>query len=311
MAHFGMRHGTRLWCAPALLLLAAPAFAYAQMPAGITAQQLAREVFYNEVQDHQRHGFWRYSVQMVTAGESRLLDQVETTSGPVNRLVRTNDKPLDPGQLRTEQQRLNDLLASPSQQAHLHQQYQADEDRMARVMKMMPDAFLYEYAGEENGEVHLRFHPNPDYPTRTIEAKVVYAMDGDLWVDAKLKRLRRVEGRLENNVDFGWGLLGHLNKGGWARVERGPADASQWKTTNFEIHLTGTAVLFHTISRDTSERRFDFVQLPSAPSLAQGVDMLRSALLAEMKGNGAPGTAANGTTARNSTRQANPRAPVH
>jgi hypothetical protein len=84
----------------------------------------------------------------------------------------------------------------------------------------------------------------------------------------------RLEGRLQENVDFGFGILGRLYKGGWFRLERIRVSATDWKTEKLEVHIGGRAMLFKSIARETSEVRGGFAPVPTRLSLAQGVSLL-------------------------------------
>jgi len=201
---------------------------------------------------------------------------VETSEGTLARLLLANGRPLDERSQQEEQSRLVRLMNSPKGQASEREAYLEDEKRIASVLDLMPDAFLYEYGIDENGCRRLRFRPNPGYAPRTMEAHVVHALSGELWVDARLKRLVRLDGRLDDNVDFGFGLLGRLNKGGWFRLQRTPVSANEWKTERLEVHVTGRAVMFKSIGRETSEVRGGFAAVP-AGNLAEGVRILQQA----------------------------------
>jgi hypothetical protein len=206
--------------------------------------------------------------------ETRLEDQVETAEGPITRLSQSNGRPLSAeGQLE-EQARLDRLLSSPGEQARHRQEYADDEKRIGRIVALLPDAFLFEYAGEENGCHRLRFRPNPDYLARSIEARIFHSMSGELWVSVRYKRLARLDGHLVENVDFGYGILGRLYKGGWFRLERTQVSATDWKTERLEIHMSGRAMLFKTIARETSEARGGFVPVPAGMNLTQGMRLL-------------------------------------
>src|SRR5579863_922612 len=84
------RSGVRVLCAMAgtLALMAAPVWVRAQQPQA--AGQLVREVVYNELHDHNNHGYWRYWIQQRIQNATRLEEEVETNDGPVTRLVATN-----------------------------------------------------------------------------------------------------------------------------------------------------------------------------------------------------------------------------
>jgi hypothetical protein len=240
------------------------------MPAG----QLVREVVYNELNDHQGHGYWRYWIERHTPRETRLEDQVETAEGPVTRLARTNGLPLSPDGQQQEEARLQHLLTSPAEQARHLQEYQEDEKRIGRILALLPDAFLYEYAGEENGCYKLSFHPNPNYPAHSIEARIFHAMSGSLWVDARYKRLARLDGHVAENLDFGYGILGRLYKGGWFQLQRTQVSATDWKTERLEVHMCGRALLVKSFARDTSESRGGFTPVPANMNLSQGMALL-------------------------------------
>ncbi len=50
------------------------------------ARQLVREVVYNELQDHDTHGYWRYWIQQRVQNGTQLENQVETADGPITRI---------------------------------------------------------------------------------------------------------------------------------------------------------------------------------------------------------------------------------
>jgi hypothetical protein len=237
------------------------------------AAVLVREVVYNELQDHGHHGFWRYWIQKRSQGEARLEEQIETADGPVTRLERINGNPLNSEASHGEEARLARLLNSPAEQARHRQEYGEDEHRIGRILALLPDAFLYTDAGEENGRRHLRFRPNPNYPAHSIEARVFHAMSGDLWLDERFKHLARLDGHLQENLDFGFGILGRLYKGGWFRLQRTQV-GSDWKTERLEVHMIGRAMLFKTIARETSEMRGGFTAVPGGLNLNQAVLLL-------------------------------------
>jgi hypothetical protein len=240
------------------------------------AGQLVREVVYNELNDHRAHGYWRYWIERHTPKETRIEEQIETADGPITQLILANGQPLSPESRKQEQSRLQHLLASPDEQARRRQEYAEDEKRIGRILVLLPDAFLYEYDGEENGCHRLRFRPNPVYPAHSIEARIFHAMSGTLWVDARYKRLARLDGHTVENVDFGYGILGRLYKDGWFQLQRTQVSPTDWKTERLEVHMCGRALLVKSFARDTSEQRGGFVPVPPAMNLAQGMRLLES-----------------------------------
>ena len=236
--------------------------------------KLVREVVYNELQDHDHHGYFRYWIEQQRAGGTRLQEQVETADGPVARTLMNNGQRLDAKGEELEETRLRELKDSPADRASLRQSYRQDEDRLVRIVALLPDAFLYEDAGVEGGLRHLRFTPNPKYQAHGMEDRVFQHLSGDLWVDMRLKRIRLMEGRLKDDLDFGMGLLGRVNKGSWIRMRRTQVTADEWKMDRLDIHLSGRALLFKTIAHDRSEARGGFEAVPARMSLEQGLHVL-------------------------------------
>jgi hypothetical protein len=68
---------------------------HAQVHAPETPVQLVRDVVYNELHDHQRHGYWRYWIEKQAQQQTKVVEQVETADGPVTRLVLSSGRPLN------------------------------------------------------------------------------------------------------------------------------------------------------------------------------------------------------------------------
>lgn len=281
MGRIAMNPGTRsnlpnvapmLICIVAATAAAAPASHPAE-----PAHQLVREVVYNELHDHDAHGYWRYWIRASSADGAKLAEVVETPAGPIKRVVLSNGHPVDSESSQVERAKLDALANSPDAQASHKQAYRDDENRVRRIMALLPDAFCFDDLGEQNGIRHLRFHPNPKYSAHTIEARVFHALTGDLWIDARTKRMTRIEGHLDQDLTFGLGLLGRVNRGSWFRMERRQVSPTEWKTAVLEIHMSGRAVLFKTIAHDTSELRGGFTRIPADWTVAQSVELLENA----------------------------------
>jgi hypothetical protein len=262
-----------LWIAMGIMAAAHCATVTSAQPA-MPPDQLVREVVYNELHDHQQHGTWRYWIERRSQAGTRVEEQVETVDGPVTRLALADGRPLTAQAQQEEQARLERLLTSPSEQARHLKQFDEDEERIGRILALLPGSFVYTYDGEENDCYRLRFRPNPSNSAESIEARIFHAMSGTLWVDSRAKRLARLEGRVDENVDFGFGILGRLYKGGWFRLVRVQAGSTDWKTESLEVHMNVRALLVKTFARETSEVRGGFQPVSPGMTLAQGMALL-------------------------------------
>jgi hypothetical protein len=147
-------------------------------------------------------------------------------------------------------------------------------------MKMLPDAFIWTEAGQSDDSVTLDFKPNPDFKPPTRQARVFAAMAGKMVVNEKQKRLESLSGELTQPVDFGWGLLGRLQKGGTFLIERKEVAPGEWKTTGTHIHIHGRALLFKNINEQEDEETSGYKPAPSL-SLEEAANMLNKGVAAK------------------------------
>ena len=254
-----------------LAVCAGPSFAQTPEP----AQKLVADVIYNELHDRECDSFWEYRSERIAGGQNIVREQVETADGPIFRVIEDHGNPLDAVERRKEEQRLRDLVGRPGAMAHVRQEHEQDEERLKKVMAMLPSAFLFEYDGPSEGDsVRIAFRPNPAFVPSSYEARVVHALGGTVIVNRRLKRMVDMSGRVTNRVDFGYGILGRLYKGGWFRLQRTQVSATDWKTERLEIHMNGRALFLKTISRETSEVRGGFAPVPAGMTLEQGMKLL-------------------------------------
>jgi len=77
--------------------------------------------------------------------------------------------------------------------------------------------FRHSRCCSEANLVKLKFVPNPQFDPPDREARVFDSMVGFMWVDRDGMRIAEITGKLTRDVDFGFGLLGHLYRGGTSR----------------------------------------------------------------------------------------------
>jgi hypothetical protein len=206
----------------------------------------------------------------------------ETKDGAVARLVAINDQPLSLADEQKEQDRLSGLLTDSSRQRHRKQAEDDDTNRVLKVMRALPTAFIYEYEGAGEGPggkiEKFAFRPNPGFDASDLETEALTAMTGEIWIDAAQDRVARLEAHLQQDVDFGWGILGRLNKGGWIVIEQADIGKHQWRIVHFQMVMSGR-VLFKTKSFDTVEDETQFVPVLVGLGYTQAIQALRSGLL--------------------------------
>jgi hypothetical protein len=263
----------------------------APMPATVceseaTCLELVRSAVANEVahnNDPTKHMF-RSRKESAQGSQTRLY--VETRDAMAGMTIAYNDKPLTPGQTQGEEGRLEWLESHPEQLKRKHSQEQENADRTLRIVKALPNAFLYQYDGEESNPadasgtsysfVHLKFRPNPSYQPPSRVEQVLVGMQGVIVIDPVRLRIAKIDGTLFKEVGFGWGILGHLDKGGHFLVEQRDVGNGCWEISHMSLAFTGKILLFKNLSIKSDEVLTDFRRVPDNTTFAQGVEMLRA-----------------------------------
>jgi hypothetical protein len=256
-----------------VLVLSAAAPAQNKIPA-VPAGELINAVVANELKDRVQQRKWMYGIEKREGNRSLTEEQVETKNGPLYRVLAFDGIPLTPDQRQQDNARIHRLLHDTSQQSKLKQQYDDDEQKLEKLMRVMPRAFLYDYDGVDGNFVRLKFRPDPSYTPPDYEARVVHSLSGTVLIDWQQQRLARLSGRLMNDVQFGWGLLGHIDNGGTFEIGRVQVAPSQWKTALLNIQLSGRLILSKTISKQQYEIRSNFRAVSGDLSLSQANELL-------------------------------------
>jgi hypothetical protein len=137
---------------------------------------------------------------------------VETKNGGLKRPLLINGRELTAEQQQKTDRQIDQLVRNPDALRKSLNEKAQDAMRSQRLLKMLPDAFHFNY-GERRGDlIQLNFAPSPSFHPPTREAEVFHAMEGNVWVNSKEARVEEISGHLLHQVKFGGGLLGHLNK---------------------------------------------------------------------------------------------------
>jgi hypothetical protein len=238
-----------------------------------SAADLIRAVIANELTDRLELRRWMYTIEKRQGNQVLTEVQVETNDGPLWRLLAIDGRAIDLSRQQEEDARINRLLHNPGEQLKVKRAHDEDEQKLETLMRLMPEAFLYDYDGAQGNLVRIRFHPNPSYSPSTYEGRVVHSLAGTVLINSQKSRLFSLSGRLVNPVEFGYGLLGRIESGGTVEIGRVEVGPSQWKTALIDIQLSGRLVLFKTLNKQEHETRSDFRAVPSDLTLTQARDL--------------------------------------
>src|SRR5262249_13376634 len=181
-------------------------------------------------------------------------------------------------------ERLQNLLNNPDQQAKAFKKQREEEERSRKMLGAIPDAFICTYEGMEparngSGElVRLSFKANPDFKPPDRETQVLTGMEGHVLIDPQERHMVKIDAHLVEEVNFGWGIFGRLNKGGRFVVEQSRIAKDRWDDTDMQLDFTGKILLFKKLRIKEHETASDFRPVPQNLSLNEGIQMLRKKL---------------------------------
>jgi len=254
-------------------------------PPTVTPSELVRRAVQNEIKNNNQGPKYMCRQRKETLTGSQIKLMVETRDAMVGMVVANNDQPLNQEQRRAEYGRIERFLQQPSELEKKRAQEKENADRVNAILKALPDAFVYEYDGTEPGRpgvgrpgeqlVRLKFRPNPRYDPPTHVEQVLVGMQGVVLVDPQDQHIARIDGTLFKDVGFGWGILGHLDRGGHFQVDQSEVGNNNWTIARMDLAFTGKMLLFKSLNIKSTEIYSDFHPVPADLTFAQGIDLLK------------------------------------
>ncbi|MFY9562297.1 MAG: hypothetical protein WAQ52_18860 [Terriglobales bacterium] len=272
---------------PLLALLAAASFAQQTTISSARPEpgELVRRAVDNEVKaakDDSARFMFRSTKTTPKGSVTKIY--IETKQATAGMAVAYNGKPLTPEQRQAELARIERFIKNPEELGKKRRQEQQDAERTMRIVRAIPDAFLFEYAGEQLGSpgvgklgdplVVLQFRPNPRYQPPSRIEQVLTGMQGVVFLDAPRGRLASIDGTLFKEVGFGWGILGHLDKGGHFLVQQQEIADNYWAISSMDLNFSGRILLVKSFALRSTEAFSDFKPVALDLTFAQAVDLL-------------------------------------
>jgi hypothetical protein len=282
-----IRQETFIHAVAAILALTASSFA--GQPETVSAYHdpvaLVRKAVENEIKaanDDSAHFLFRGTKTTPKGSTTKIY--VETKGATAGLVVAYDGKSLTPEQRRDEEARVERFINDPEEMRKKRQQERDSTDRTLRIVRALPDAFLFEYAGEEPGSegigrvgetlIKLKLEPNPSYQPPSHVEEVLTGMHGYVLVDPVHYRLASVDGTLFKPVGFGWGILGHLDRGGHFLIHQ-QAIGDDWEISCMTLSFSGRILLVKSFSLVSTETFTGFRHVPSNLTFAQAVDLMK------------------------------------
>lgn len=255
------------------------AFTQSVPTTSIDSVALVRRAVEHRLDSTKAHPPVQYLIRRIDERRDSTKAVIETPDGNVARLVAINGKPLSPDAEKTEFDRLETLANHPELQEHRHNNEQKDANRLTHLLSLMPDAFQYQSKGIfscPSGQCYrLSFTPNANFHPPDLEANVFRGIAGELCIDKTTEELTRLDARFISDVDFGFGILGKLNKGGTVMLEQSDVGDNDWELTALTIHVTGKALMVRSFSFQVTEVATHYARVPRNLHYRDAVNLLR------------------------------------
>jgi hypothetical protein len=107
-----------------------------------------------------------------------------------------------------------------------------------------------------------------------VEANIFRGLAGELWIDQAQERLTRLDAHVIANVDFGWGILGKLDKGGTIQLEQSDIGNHDWELTTLKLNLKGKALMLKSLDIQLTEQASHFSQVPPGTDYRKAIQLL-------------------------------------
>lgn len=237
-------------------------------------KQLMTDACENELRQRKQNALWATQVERRIAGHVYREQEIDTMDGTVHHLLSVDGHDPSPSELKQDNDRLLDLRENPKARLTLKKNRGSEENKVDDLLHVIPDIFLFEDQGKQGGLERLTFVPNPAYRPATYEETALHAMSGLILIDLREKRLARFSGTLTQQVNFGHGLLGHINKGGTIEVNRVRLSPGLWGTSLFRTDFDGRFAIFKNISKHLDETRNDFEPVPPDTNIQRALEQI-------------------------------------
>jgi hypothetical protein len=239
-----------------------------------TAKELIGDTCHNELQQREGRTLWSYIAERHSNNHVFREQVIETVDAPVRHLLAVDGAPPTPAQIKEENDRQQELLNDASRRHALQKQQDEDDKKMQDLLRIIPEAFVFDDQGPEGQSERIAFHPNPEFKPKTYEQRILHALEGIVLVDLRDKRIVRLSGSLQSRVEFGYGLIGHVEQGGTTDITRVHLSPGVWKTSAEKIDIYGRFVILKTINKHQDENRAGFEPVPPDTTFAQALNQI-------------------------------------
>ena len=263
-----------------LMALLMSGIAVAQQKLDMDPLELVRRASRNEIKANDDATFYCMFKDTTEYKDHSITKAIlRTKQGGLSSTILINGKPLTPEERKKDDEKLAKFANDPDARTKRRESNKADDKRAETMLTSLPDAFLYTYVGTDRGPrgeqlVHLKFKANPSFTPPNHETAVYQGMEGDMTIDRQAMRIAKIDGTLFKDVDFGWGILGRLYKGGKFIIVQRDVGGGHWEEVQETLQFNGKILMVKPLTIWSTETMTDFRPVSSDLTVAQALDLL-------------------------------------
>lgn len=272
----------------ALLALAGPAGGRSAPEDGASLLARVRESLASDEQLDQRYSYrtTRRTYEISALGKLRPgpVKVFEVGPSPVDptlvyrRLVAVDGEPLGEAAQREIDRKhraeaLERLRETPSEHARrLEKESREAEEARARLEDALR-VYAFERQGYEvvDGQSLLAVSvtPRPDVRTRTKAGRQMRKLRGRAWIDEAAGQLVRIDMEVVEDLQLGFGIIGHVDAGSRMSYRRGPQADGVWAPVEARFTGSGATLVFRKFTLETWAKYTDYRPRGAANATAQ------------------------------------------
>jgi len=240
----------------------------------VRANDLLRQAVSNEkTGDKQEYYSWSDRLQKPRGSVTKLM--VETPQGILARAVAFNDRALTADERQQDDERINRLL-DPAKMREKAGKQKDDQQHIERILFALADAFQCEYGvAHDDRNLRLECSPNPGFSAPNYESQVLQGMKSVILIDRADKRIASIQGTLFRDVNFGWGFIGRLNRGGSIEITQSKVAGKHWGITRMQLAFEGRILVVKPLKVEETDTSWNYQPVPKM-TVAEALEFLRN-----------------------------------
>lgn len=181
--------------------------------------------------------------------------------------IQRNGAAVSPEELKRERDaflaRQQELRAmTPAERKKIEEEELSKRREETSWLKEFPDALRYRKVGEQvidgRTALVLECEPRPGYKATSLRARVFEKVRGKVWIDKEDLQIVKIEARVFDDVNVGWGVAAKVHEGTEFQAERRKHSDGEWLPVSQRVKFSARVLLVKTLAQEETTRYSQF-----------------------------------------------------